>query len=64
MGNMAPVLLTFHSERVVFLKESSMNMYSVTCYFLGNTTTEFIPLVLFPFLFSVIIYWPTNMNTS
>ena len=64
MGNMAPVLLTFHSERVVFLKESNMKMYGVTSYFLGKTTPEFIFLVLFPFLFSVIIYWPTNMNTS
>ena len=63
MDSMVPIILTFPSERHVYLKETNMNMYSVTCYFLGNTAAEFIPLVLFPFLFSVIIYWPTNMNT-
>ena len=64
MNSMTPIVLTFPSERVVFLKESNMKMYGVTSYFLGKTTPEFIFLVLFPFLFSVIIYWPTNMNTS
>ena len=61
---MSPIILTFHSERVVFLKEYNMKMYGVTSYFLGKTTPEFIFLVLFPFLFSLIVYWPTNMNTS
>ena len=64
MDSMVPVLLTFPIERDVFLKESNMKMYGVTSYFLGKTTPEFIFLVLFPFLISVIIYWPTNMNTS
>ena len=61
---MSPIILTFHSERVVFLKEYNMKMYGVTSYFLGKTTPEFIFLILFPILYSVAIYWPTNMNTS
>ena len=64
MSSMSPIILTFPSERVVFLKESNMKMYGVTSYFIGKTTPEFIFMVLFPFLFIVIIYWPTNMNTS
>jgi len=61
---MATIILTFPSEQIVFLKESNINMYGATSYFLGKTTPEFIFLVLFPFLYSVMIYWPTNMNTS
>ena len=64
MSSMTPIILTFPGERVVFLKESNMKMYGVTSYFLGKTTPEFIFLVLSTFIFSVIIYWPTNMNTS
>ena len=59
---MGPMVLTFPEERDVFLKESNMKMYGVTSYFLGKTMPEFIFLVIFPFLFSLIVYFPCNMN--
>jgi hypothetical protein len=57
MMSMMPVILTFPSERGVFLKEESSKLYTTFNYFIGRTLTE-VPLsFFFPVLNSVICFW-------
>jgi len=64
MSSMQPVLLTFPSERDLFLKEENSKMYSVTAYYFGRTILE-IPLLIFaPVLFTCIVYFMIKLNTA
>eukprot|EP00969_Alexandrium_andersonii_P132902 5877610-Alexandrium_andersonii.AAC.1 len=40
MGSAQPILLTFPSERPVFLREYAAKQYRVTPYFLAKTLVE------------------------
>lgn len=41
MASLNPTILTFPSERAVFLKEENAKLYRVSSYFLGKTALEF-----------------------
>eukprot|EP00331_Platyophrya_macrostoma_P006837 CAMPEP_0176428008 /NCGR_PEP_ID=MMETSP0127-20121128/12909_1 /TAXON_ID=938130 /ORGANISM="Platyophrya macrostoma, Strain WH" /LENGTH=556 /DNA_ID=CAMNT_0017809639 /DNA_START=239 /DNA_END=1909 /DNA_ORIENTATION=- len=62
MMSMMGILLTFPSEREVFLRETGSNMYGVSAYFFGRSSTEIPFLTLIPFCFSCIIYWIIGFN--
>ncbi len=57
MLSMMPVVLTFPSERGVFLKEEASKLYSATNYFIGRTIIELPLTFFFPVLFSAICFW-------
>lgn len=56
--------LTFPSERPVFLREYSANMYSVSAYYFGRSSTEIPFVVIFPVLMTVICYYIIGYNES
>lgn len=56
------VVLSFPSERAVFLREQSSNMYSVTAYYLGRSTTKIPFAILFPAIMSAICYYIIGFN--
>jgi len=62
MSNISAVTLTFPAERAVFLKEHNANMYSVTSYFFGRSSTELPFVVFFPILVSAISYYIIGLN--
>ena len=62
MMSMMGILLTFPAEREVFLRETGSNMYSVSSYFFGRSSTEIPFLTLMPFTFCAIIYWIIGYN--
>jgi len=62
MGSLSSVLLTFPVERALFLKEQGSNMYSVSAYFYGKSMTELPTLIVFPFVYSCIVYWIIGFN--
>jgi len=64
MTSMSSVLLTFPTERAVFLKENGAGMYSVSAYFFGRSATELPFVTLFPFIFSCIVYWIVGFNNT
>ena len=64
MMSMMGILLTFPSEREVFLRETGSNMYGVTSYFFGRSSTEIPFVTLIPFIFSCIIYWIIGFNNA
>lgn len=45
-GSVQPAILTFPSERPVFLREYASNMYGVIPYFLSKTVAELVLLVI------------------
>lgn len=56
------VALTFPSERAVFLREHSANMYSVSAYYLGRSSTEIPFVIAFPTLMTAICYYIIGYN--
>ena len=62
MMSMQPVILTFPSERELFLREENSKMYSITAYYFGRNITELPTLILFPSIFSLIVYWMIGLN--
>ena len=64
MTSMMGILLTFPVEREVFLREIGSNMYGVSSYFVGRSSTEFPFLTLIPFIFSAVIYWIIGFNST
>ena len=62
MSNCSSVVLTFPAERAVFLREYSANMYSVSAYFFGRSSTEVPFVVLSPILISAISYYIIGFN--
>ena len=62
MTPMMSVLLTFPSERAVFLKEERLRMYSVATYFVGRSIIEIAFVTIFPFIFACIVYWIIGYN--
>jgi len=64
MSSAMSVVLTFPAERAVFLREYSANMYSVSAYYFGRSTTEVPFVVLFPALMSFISYYIVGFNDA
>jgi len=64
MSSAMSVVLTFPAERAVFLREYSANMYSVSAYYFGRSTTEVPFVVLFPTLMSFISYYIVGFNDA
>lgn len=62
--SMLPSIITFPAEKAVFLKEENSKLYSVSSYFFGRTLIEIPYLLLFPILFSIIVYWMVGFNDS
>lgn len=60
--SMQSSILTFPSERAVFLKEENSKMYGVSSYFISKNITEAPPLIFIPTVFSLLIYWAIKFN--
>lgn len=55
-------LTTLPSEKPVLSKERASGAYRLSAYFLGKSIVE-VPLdMIFPFFFSVYVYWMLNLN--
>jgi len=61
-GCTQPSLLSFPSERPVFLREYASNMYGVVPYFLSKTVIELCLLVMQITVIMVIAYWLMHLN--
>lgn len=62
MSSSMTVVLTFPAERAVFLREYSSNMYSVSSYFFGRSTTELPFVIIFPMIMGAISYYIIGFN--
>ena len=62
MSSSMTVVLTFPAERAVFLREYSANMYSVSAYFFGRSSTELPFVVFFPLLLTSVSYYIIGFN--
>ena len=51
------VVNVFPEERVIVLRERAAGMYNTSAYFLSKSLAELPIQLLFPFLFSLIVYW-------
>eukprot|EP00929_Paragymnodinium_shiwhaense_P000709 TRINITY_DN100947_c0_g1_i1.p1 TRINITY_DN100947_c0_g1~~TRINITY_DN100947_c0_g1_i1.p1 ORF type:complete len:633 (+),score=175.17 TRINITY_DN100947_c0_g1_i1:84-1982(+) len=61
-GSAQPLLLTFASERPVFMREKAANMYGTAPYFLSKTLVELPLLVLQNTVMWLIAYWMMAMK--
>ena len=59
-----PCILTFPSERAVFLREENAKLYTVGPYFIGKLLIDLIPTIIFPIICSLIDYWMVGLNTE
>ncbi|EAR86586.2 lipid transporter family ABC domain protein (macronuclear) [Tetrahymena thermophila SB210] len=64
MNAMMGIIISFPSERLVFLKEENCKMYTPISYFLGKFITEFLMNLLLPLLYSSIIYYMVGYSTQ
>lgn len=64
MMNMMGIILTFPQERDVFLREIGSNMYGVSSYFVGRTSTELPFVTIVPFAWCAAIYWIIHFNND
>lgn len=63
LKSMSGVLLTFPSEREVYLKEYNSKYYSAHAYVIGRLLLEFVQITIYPIINTVIIYFITGLNT-
>jgi ABC-type multidrug transport system ATPase subunit/ABC-type multidrug transport system permease subunit len=61
-GSVQPAILTFPSERPVFLREHASQMYGVVAYFLSKTVVEFVLLIVQMFIVVVVDYWAMGFH--
>ncbi|EAR86542.1 ABC-2 family transporter protein (macronuclear) [Tetrahymena thermophila SB210] len=62
MLQLNPSILTFPSQRNVFLREENQKLYTVFTYFLGRIIVDIIPAIIFPIISSLILYWMVGFN--
>ncbi|KAL4474982.1 hypothetical protein ABPG74_001678 [Tetrahymena malaccensis] len=62
MLQLNPCILTFPSQRSVFLREENQKLYTVASYFIGKLVVDIIPAVIFPIISSLIMYWMVGLN--
>jgi len=51
------IINSFPSERAITLRERAAGTYYVSAYFLSKSMIELVPLIVFPTIFSTIVYW-------
>lgn len=61
-GSVQPAILTFPSERPVFLREYASQMYGVVPYFLSKSIIEFVLLTIQMVLVLLIDYWLIGLH--
>jgi len=61
---LTPCILTFPSERAVFLREENAKLYTVGPYFLGKFLVDMVPTIIFPVICSAISYWMVGLNSE
>jgi len=61
-GSVQPAILTFPSERPVFLREYASQMYGVTPYYLSKTIVEAFLVASQMVLVVLILYWTVGMD--
>jgi len=59
-----PVMITFPSERAVFLREENSKLYTTGAYFIGKSSVEMPLLILVPIIQELICYWMISYNDS
>ncbi|KAL4512209.1 hypothetical protein ABPG72_005211 [Tetrahymena utriculariae] len=64
MMTLNPCMLTFPSQKQVFLREENSKLYSVFPYFVGRLIVDIIPSIVFPFISSCIAYWMIGLNND
>jgi len=64
MGSAQPVLLTFPSERAVFLREYAARQYRVAPYFLSKTLAEMPVVLVGQVLTFLVAYWIMGLHGS
>jgi len=64
MSALNPVMLTFPSERAVFLKEENAKLYRISSYFFGRTIIELPFSIIIPLIFTLIVYWLIGLNDT
>ena len=63
-ANLYGVLDTFPSRVTIFLREHQNRMYSVSNFFFAQTICELPRFVVFPLIFTTIVYWLSNLNND
>eukprot|EP01117_Protostelium_nocturnum_P010633 TRINITY_DN382_c0_g1_i1.p1 TRINITY_DN382_c0_g1~~TRINITY_DN382_c0_g1_i1.p1 ORF type:complete len:613 (+),score=171.42 TRINITY_DN382_c0_g1_i1:131-1969(+) len=56
------IINSFPSERAITLRERAAGTYYVSAYFLAKSTVELVPLIVFPSIFAVIVYWLVGLQ--
>jgi len=56
------ILLTFPLERLLLAREQGNGMYGVTSYFFGKFISMLPFELLFPTLFTLVVYWMVDLN--
>eukprot|EP01119_Soliformovum_irregulare_P025420 TRINITY_DN9410_c0_g1_i1.p1 TRINITY_DN9410_c0_g1~~TRINITY_DN9410_c0_g1_i1.p1 ORF type:complete len:618 (-),score=179.97 TRINITY_DN9410_c0_g1_i1:44-1897(-) len=51
------IINSFPSERAITLRERASGTYYVSAYFLSKSIIELVPLIVFPAVFSTVVYW-------
>jgi len=64
MMTLNPCILTFPSQRAVFLREENAKLYTVGPYFVGKFIIDLIPTIIFPTISSLIGYWMVGLNSE
>ncbi|KAL4475161.1 hypothetical protein ABPG74_001857 [Tetrahymena malaccensis] len=62
LKSMSGVLVTFPSEREVFLKECNSKYYTAQAYIVGRLLLEYLQITIYPIINTVIIYFMTGLN--
>ncbi|KAL6046864.1 ABC2 type transporter superfamily protein [Balamuthia mandrillaris] len=55
---------SFPSERLIVLRERSSGMYSVSAYFLAKISIELLVQLIYPIIFSTIVYWMVGLQAD
>lgn len=64
MTSASPVVMNFPAERQILLKEEGSKMYSLGAYFLSRNLVELPFTLLFPLLFSLVVYWMVGLAST
>ena len=64
LGDLAPIGLTFPTDRKVFLKEQSAKLYSTLPYFISKSIVEIPISIIIPLLQSLILYWFVGLSNT
>lgn len=57
-------LATFPKNQLIFVKEHDSGLYDVLPYYLSKIIVELLITSLFPTLFTLLVYFTTNLNLS